>query len=434
MKLNFIDSVCFRLKPALLLGPVLILILACRLPTAPDQAPVEPSAVPLPTAQPIPSAVPWVSPQPESSPTPLQNGSLQSLMRTESAPQGQLAAEWQADNGDLWTTSNMGIYRYQAGHWQKVLELNAGQILGADKAGRIWIVLENGSRIVAIKDLKVTIYGSDQGWSPLLQRSPYLRGFGDGLVTDDKGRVWVATGQDDLRRFDPVSNRWEKFNSNQIGLKPAVELKMETNLITDVLLAKDGTIWVSSCSTSMQSVAGQTVQAFNGQQWHPILETADQCVFDMESDSAGNIWVGGFDQLMFYNAANKSWKNTALPPFERRQLVFSVDIDAAQRPWVEVGLGGGASLWGATIRYHLEGTQWVEDYAPKGFMLTDLAFSPEGDVWLCAEGAVEHYKEGKMQHLAQLDTYDCTVAAGKQGLVFVAARDGKDAGIWLLAK
>ena len=425
-----------RKHPLILAGVLVLILLGCRLPVAPDVLPVEPSPTPEPAQLQIPTLdpVPATLLAPTLTPTPNTRGDFRSLMQLAGAPQGSLADEWASQDGTLWVTSEKGIYQFQARGWKLVLEGNAGRILGPDGAGRLWVLMDNASRIAAVTSQKTTIYDSQKGWVALPQVDAFLRGFGKRMATDGKGQVWVATEQDDLRRYDPKTDRWEKFTSTQIGLNPAVSLDMDLNLITNVLLAKDGSVWVGSCSTGVNSVAGQGVRVFDGQAWHPVVETSDQCVFDMDMDSAGNIWVGGFNQLLFYNTATKNWKNIPLPPFERRQLVFSVDVDAAQRPWVEVGLGGGASLWGATDRYHLEGTQWVQDLSSAGLVLSDVAFSAEGDAWLCADGGVNHYKDNKMQQAVQLDTYDCKAAAGPHGQVYIIARDGKDAGIWQLVK
>ena len=242
MKNNFIGFTFFRRKPILLvLSLFVFLFLSCRTPN--DQEELQPELTMTPSPEPQLSQVvePFVqTPKlPTDTPTANPSGPFQTLMQLANAPQGQLQDEWLADNGDLWVTSDKGLYRYHSLQWQTVLEHNAGHILGADQKGRIWVLLDNNNTIASVVDQKTTLYGINEGWQPLLQNTPYLRGFGNGLVTDSKGQVWVATGQDDLRRYDPLKDRWEKFTSVQIGLKPAVEFNMETNLITDVILAKD---------------------------------------------------------------------------------------------------------------------------------------------------------------------------------------------------
>jgi streptogramin lyase len=413
--------------------------LACRIPFSlvPTEEPTEPS-VPL-SAE---TAPPFHS---ESTPletvtlaagevTPRAQGDLISLMSQKNAPQGKVAGLWLAADQTLWVSASDGIFIFQQNQWKKLIDRGGGHIWGMDKGGRVWVLLEDGSSIASFESLRPLIYAADKGWLPLSSTASYLNGVGDGLVTDKEGRVWLATGEDSLRRFDPQTDRWESFFSEQIGLKPAVDLKMESNMITDVALSADGSVWVSSCTTSGEVLTGQTVQAFDGENWRSILKTKGHCVLDMESTENGDMWVGGFDVLLHYDPNQDLWLKLPLPTYERRQIVYAVDIDSAQRPWVEVALGGGASMWGATVRYHLEGTQWVEDFNPKSWILSSVAFGPRGKTWLCAEGNISLYQSGKMQQVEKLDTYNCQIAAGPQGDVYVAALEGPDAGVWALLK
>ncbi|MCE1252003.1 MAG: hypothetical protein LWX83_00470 [Anaerolineae bacterium] len=367
---------------------------------------------------------------PTALPTPRRLGDFESLMRKDNAPAGKLRDMWLAADETLWVTSDSGVYILQNQTWQQVLDRPANHIWGMDQGGRVWVLLEDGAAIVSFESLRPVVYGPDQGWAPLAPMMPYLRGVGDGLVTDKKGNIWLATGQDDLRRFDTRQNLWTSLRSDQIGLSPAFQLDMDNNLITDVALDREGRLWVSSCVSSGELMRGQTVQVYDGNNWFSIPETQGQCVLDMEAAPGGDIWVGGFDALLHYDGISKAWNKIALPSFQRQQIVFSIDVDAAQRPWVEVGLGGGASLWGAAVRYHLEGTQWVEDLNPNAWLLSYISFGPQGQTWLCGEGNIYRYQAGKMTRVEKIDTYDCRVSASKQGQVYIAALEGPDAGIW----
>ena len=144
---------------------------ACRLPIAPELMPLEPTATAesaLVLTLPVTASVTPEQLQ-TATPTPQVSGNFKSLMQLAGAPQGKLQDERLEGNGGLWVTSEKGIYLYGPDGWQGVLEGDAGRILGTDQSGSTWVLLDNSSRIAAVKDQKATIYDAAQGWDALKQ-------------------------------------------------------------------------------------------------------------------------------------------------------------------------------------------------------------------------------------------------------------------------
>ena len=419
------------LTPIFIMGVFILTVLSCRIPSEQDQfvenTPTQPFIFDQGNSTFQPTREEKVTLQGGQ-----QIGPFVSIMAFKSAPHGEIKDGQTSKDGSLWVTSDEGIFSLQKQVWHEISDSAAGAILGEDKSGRIWFLTDQGNSITAVKGGQMTKYDQSKGWELLLDDG-YLLGYdNDGLVEDGKGNIWLATGQDDLRRYNQGTDSWEKITSSQIGIKQTDVYGKSDHQITDVVLTKDAKVWVATCSSSIQTITGQGVQVYDGFHWSALSETGGQCVMDMEADSSGIIWVGGFNQLMAYDQSNQKWENIGLPPYERRQLVLSIDLDPQDRPWVEVGLGGGASLWGATVRYHLEGYQWVEDLNQNNWLLSDITFNHKDEGWLCAEGIIYRYREGKMTQMAEMQTYTCKTAANQSGEVFVIGLDGPDAGVWQL--
>lgn len=122
------------------------------------------------------------------------------------------------------------------------------RVQGIDTQGRVWVILEGEEAIAAYDPAgRWTTFGPEKGWAvppPLDYLSP---GYGDGLVTDAAGRVWLATGRDDLRRFDPETLTWSSLTATDLGLDPPEEEGYQSHFLTDVEMAEGQELWVGDC-------------------------------------------------------------------------------------------------------------------------------------------------------------------------------------------
>lgn len=414
-------------------GLILVVSLACALTqgimsvTPTSASSPMPDITPLPTETVISSAT--VAPT-QSPTTPVAARVLRPVMPEEGLPWGKISAILSDHLGRIWVSGLRGVYRYENGVWSVLYDQAADFIIGQDAVGRVWVLVDGGQRIASFGGKEAYRYGPTQGWSALAQAGYLSQGFGDGLANDNFNRVWLATGRDDLRRFDPQTGGWRRYTASEIGFAPAEDADYQGHFLTDVLRAQDGTIWVSDCIGQGEILSGQGVRRFDGSRWQAVSETADQCVYDMEIDANGRVWISAFDEVIFYDPQKDSWIHYTLPVYGRRQVVTSIDLDPSGAPWIEVLRAGGASIYGSTVRYHLKEGEWVLDFDPQMWLPSSLAFGIDGQAWLCAGGVLYQMTDSGAQPVGELRALSCQVKVDGSGRVWVASYNGADAGLW----
>lgn len=331
-------------------------------------------------------------------------------------PTGEIRDLWVALDGRLWVGTEAGVFARTGEGWLQVFEEPAERLLGADTAGRIWALLDGGASIASYDETGTwSTYGLEQGWTALPPHQYLSPGYGDGLVTDERGRVWWATGQDDLRRFEPASQTWSVFRAGDLGFEPPEDEDYQGHFITDVQVV-GSQVWVGDCIGMGEVYSGEGVRWTDGEAWFDVPFTAGQCVMDIEADDAGRIWVGGFDSLFQYDPATGSWSRFPLPNWERRQLVVEIQLDSEGNPWLEILRYGGASPFGAVGHYHLQDRQWIMDFEGR---FSSLAFGVNGLTWACSEGAVIQLQGGLAEELDRLPGSECQVVADGAGSTWI---------------
>ena len=443
------NSIIPTLRRSLLLTVVASLLVACGggpTPTpiivvvtntsTPEAAVVVVTATFTPTPEGLPSSTPTPPPPPptsvpatpvaETEPAPARAGTFNLVTPDQGLPDVEINNLWIAPDGSLWAATAQGVFRNADGAWSQLMPEPARRVQGADTQGRVWVILEGETAIAAYEPSGTwTRYGPEQGWSPVPAAQFLSTGYGDGLVTDAQGHVWLATGRDDLRCFDPASQTWTAFTATQIGFDPPEEEGYQGHFVADVARTADGQLWVGDCMGMGESYLGQGIRRTPGQEWVGEPFTAEECVQDIEIDASGRIYAGGFDALLAYDPAADSWSRIPLPPWDRRQLVNDITLDRAGNPWVEIIRYGGASAWGTVARYHLEAESWIQDF--DGW-ISDLAFGSDGTPWLCSEGSVYRLDSGTPELAGTIGGFDCRIAVDGQNRVWVAS----DTGLWRL--
>lgn len=386
------------------------------------------------TVTPMPALLstntPMLTPAPSNTPVPptaQARGLLQAVIGSDGLPSGEIYDLWVSPEGVLWVASSGGVFLHTASGFQTVYDQPLSRILGEDDAGRVWGLWPGGERIAAYDGSSWKAYGPNQGWY-----APASDDFGDSLATDPQGYVWLATGGDDLRRFDPQLGRWTSLTAVDIGFT-AADPNYQGHYLTDVARSSSGSIWVADCIGMGEGFEGQGVRWFKDGNWNAIADIEGQCVFDIERDAAGRMWFGAFDVLLRYDPASGNWTQIPLPAWDRRQIVTSLDLDPAGDPWVSILRCGGAGCF-STAAYFLKGGAWMPllDEETAYESPPSAAFSTDGTAWMCNQGIVYRRTLEKAELLGKLDAGACEVAVDGAGAVWVAAFRGTDAGLWKL--
>lgn len=415
--------------PLILAALVVLLSQACSTSEIQDPIPtptiisatITPTSLPLEDQGPTPtSAVPSPSPSPTSEPSPSQTPTevggfhLETLDENET---GDIRSLWIDPGGQLWIASEAGIFVRQDGDWEMLYQGPVEYLLGADTNGVVWIVLDGETKIAAY-DLSQTwqVFGAEQGWTVPSEIEYLSPGYGDGLITDPQGRVWLATGRDDVRVFDPELLTWKVLSATDLGFTPADGDGYQGHYLADVELSRSQKVWVADCIGEGESLLGQGIHWTDGESWFETPDTSAECVQDIEIDASGKMWVGGFDALLMYDPDLGYWTRYPLPPWDRRQLVTEIALDDNGAPWVEVMQYGGAGPLGAVVRYHLVDDEWIKDY--EGWF-SSLAFGKQGVAWLCSEGEIFRLESGQIEEIGDISGTQCEIIVDGNGRVWI---------------
>jgi hypothetical protein len=376
------------------------------------------------TAEPgVVETVPTAISTPVPTPAPLSPaGAFRQVTSADGLPEGGVQHIWVAPDGDLWLAADAGIFVRSGDRWTQIYAGLADRVLGANGVGRVWAVVNDGWH-AAVYTGTWTLYGPGQGWD---------RSYGGPMVTDRRNWVWVATGAD-LRRFDPQTDTWTILSATDVGFAPLVEPLEPGHMLTDVALDGAGNVWVGNCVQEGILISGEGVRWFDGERWSGSVDTAGECVYDIEVDGAGRVWVSGFDALIQYDPAVRAWSRFPLTSaWERPQFITSVDLDPAGNPWVTFIRFSPVGPWGPTALYHLEGNIWVADYDPGEEASIVVAFDPDGEAWMCANGVVYRLAGGRWEEIGA-PGFCKQIAVDGAGRVWVTGGIGRASNLWLFS-
>ena len=364
---------------------------------------------------PSPTSAPISEPSPAQTPSEVGNFQFETL--SDVIETGEIRSLWVDLGGHLWIGSEVGIYVYQEGDWEMVYRGPVERILGEDGNGVVWAILEGETQIASFENSQTRqVFGAEQGWTAPAEIEYLSPGYGDGLVTGPQGRVWLATGRDEVRVFEPESLTWDVLPASSLGFAPAIGDGYQAHFLTDVEQSRSQKVWVADCIGEGEILRGQGIRWTDGEVWFEAPDTATECVRDIEIDASGKMWVGGFDALLMYDPDLGYWTKFPLPPWERRQLVMEIDLDFNGSPWVEVLQYGGAGPLGGVVRYHLVAGEWIKDY--EGWF-SSLAFGNSGVAWLCSEGTIYRLESGNSDEVGEITGTECEIEVDGSGRVWI---------------
>jgi len=219
------------------------------------------------------------------------------------------------------------------------------------------------------------------------------------VVQDPKGYLWIGT-QEGLVRFDGV--RFTIFDSRNT---PTIT----NNYVTDLLLARDGTIWAGTFGGGLIKVEGNQISS---------LSTADglasEIVHSLAEGLDGELWIGTEKGLSRLDDEGLHSFTTVdgLP----HDLVQSLLVDHTGTLWVGTR-GGGVALYRHDVFEAFAGNLASE-------LVSVLYEAPGGAVWIGTQDVgLYRYLDDQLLHLG-----------GEQGLTserMVAVHEDGDENLWV---
>ncbi len=407
-----------------------------------------------------------------------QTPDLERLTAADGLSQGMIFDVVQDKKGFLWFATNDGLNRYD-GYGFKVYQndpfdpftvsRNEIQALHEDQNGRLWVgTLNNG---VSVRDPK-----TDRFYHLKNLSSQNIRCFAE---TPD-GSIWIGTDKGVNRVQLP-----SVLPSTNPDLQPVAQVdtfywdgpmsdqRPSPNVITDLVVGKDGKLWVSS---DLQIGWFDPVQVRFQQVWSEIgAFSTDKKLLPIYlfTGPDGSVWVGHPDRLLHiqgdrvddfplpirsvfpqtdvvFDAAGNLFVST-------RKQIFTLSAAAQQKPtgaafelfytFAQEGIIGstkmlvdrGGLLWigtnGFGVRKHNPGDHHFHHLAPNRSMRRILPDS-RGRIWAWQKGVFYHLGETDNQQLLKVSTdldllqHDCLeLRNGEFWLLCENTADNQGAGV-----
>ncbi|MCI0393782.1 MAG: hypothetical protein L0332_16060 [Chloroflexi bacterium] len=303
----------------------------------------------------------------------------------EDFPAGVIRQLWVAPDGALWVLTDEALYARGVDGWETLSLATPTLILDADRELRVWALFDEGRTVAYLPSGGDWFsYGPLQGWTS--QEPDYARmAYADEVTVDRLGQVWLADGRNGLHRLDPTSGAWTTLEAAALGFPPppaaggALDYD-ERLFFTDVAVDDLGQVWASACAVRLdeegpipvQVWGGEGVRWFDGATWQAPAEVADTCIYDIEVDANGLVWLGGRPadpfsgnyNLYRHNPAAGDWLALPIPESpayagqSNPRYINDIHLDGAGRPWILVEQGGGAGHLPGAL-YYLEGEEWI---------------------------------------------------------------------------
>jgi streptogramin lyase len=334
---------------------------------------------------------------------------------------------WIDLQGNLWAATEAGLYVEWYGGFTLIYEQPLTQVVGLQEDPyTVWALGADGATIHAFRGETWTVYGPAEGWDPL----PGEVSSDEPTVPSD-GVIWLATGADDLRRFDPATGTWSSLRATDLGFAPA-DPDYQGHFLTDTVVLPDGSLWIADCIGLGEGFDGQGVRLLQTGAWAAVPGTEGQCIFELATDAAGRVWIGGEEALLTHDPVTGAWTELPLPPWERAQYITDLVFDPSGEPWVGL-LRCGPACCDTFLLYAHQAEGWREVRATTAealYLIPSVAFGPDGTPWTCSLGEVMRWPGGVGETIGQIGYGRCEIIADDAGTLWIAILDQPGGGLW----
>lgn len=189
----------------------------------------------------------------------------------------------QDDFGFMWFATKNGLTRFDgynfktyqySDNYHEGLGNNLIHSILKVEHNFLWLGTENGIFIFNLKE-------------ELFSHFPYLK---DEIIydlkEDDTGKIWIATSNKGVLKFDPSNDKITIFDSNKS------KSRLSSNEVRELLIASDGKIWVGTFQTGIDIIDPVDNSIYNLEINNS--ELGSNSIFSIYQDRKSNIWVGTF--------------------------------------------------------------------------------------------------------------------------------------------
>jgi len=206
------------------------------------------------------------------------------------------------DAGNLWFAMQSGVLKYDKtsghamfyGHSMNTVTVNIHVAFGRD--GRIWV---NGGQREGLLWLDT----ARNEWHKILLRGKAVSA--TNVLLDDAGRLWVTTGTDGLKVYDPASATWEEYHHRSSDPR-----SLTSDRINTIYRDKAGNLWFGTLN-------GVSKIARWRKQFWPIPHNTDDAnsppkgpIRSICEDRDGNLWIASYgDGVKMWNRRTGIFKS-----------------------------------------------------------------------------------------------------------------------------
>ncbi|EEF60592.1 sensor histidine kinase [Pedosphaera parvula] len=201
------------------------------------------------------------------------NGEFETFTVQQGLPSANVTAIAEGDNGEIFvgTSSGLAVWRSSQPHsiaGAGDMQGKAVKSLFRDREGTLWIAVWNAG-IFRYRNGAVSQW--PEGTSDETLQNP------QSVVTDGKGRVWIAASGDAVLCHD--KGHWRRYRIPRNSQSPHVRI-----LTSDA----EGSVWAGSTSEGLYQFREDTLTPVNASAGFPVNEVSAMLV-----DHSGNLWIAG---------------------------------------------------------------------------------------------------------------------------------------------
>jgi ligand-binding sensor domain-containing protein/signal transduction histidine kinase/DNA-binding response OmpR family regulator len=207
------------------------------------------------------------------------------------------------------------------------LPVNVVRDLYFNDDGKVWIATRRGLSVFDPKAQHFFTYTHDKYDAGSLSHRSILT-----ILPDRLGNIWIGTYAGGVNIYHA-----SYLNFTVIGEQMGSRSGLNNAVVSSILHDKDGGLWIGTEGGGLNHL-NRTNGRFESYELEKKNAASENIIKCLASDGKGNIWVGAFDGLNYFNTTTKSFKR------------FPLKKDAAYRGRTQIYslLADGDGLWVGT--------------------------------------------------------------------------------------
>ena len=265
---------------------------------------------------------------------------------------------------------------------QNSLPVNVVRDIFFDNDNKVWVGTRKGLSILDPEKETFTTYNYEKANPESLTHMSVLS-----MMKDNAGSIWVGT-------YAGGINIHSIFNSNfyKIGEKIGSYGVLNNRVISSILVEENEALWVGTEGGGLNYIDRNR----KVNRYFPLPNDegriSDNIIKSLAKSANGNLWIGGFDGLYYFDVKNESFKRINIKDeklYQGRKQIYSLLSDG-DRLWIGTN-GGGLVFWDGFKKFETFMTVPENPNTINGNNVIAIAKDPDGDIWIGTERGLNYY-------------------------------------------